>query len=436
MDIIEIGRSVARKHSHQPSKSILQKNILENKYGRVSKSHLRAVANELKSKVQSKQKVNDNEGDMCSVCYDCKSNTVFWPCYHGNVCRDCSTKHLESNTHCPICRKKVKRLILTQESSKKNIVQLKEDITPYGYEPSESEGQQSSVSIERGVLGSLIMIPSPRMSPVQMSSSRSPDVRSSRQFIFDGNNNYNRPLIVPIRVIDEESNPSRTSIIESNINDEIKEMDSSKKREIEDDQQPKDEYQGEEGQNRGKVYNIQLKKVGNIESELTLSKINEVNLYDEESHMATPLRSKKQSISPRLIKESISGLSSKNPSLADGEAIDPLHGSKLSRSKIVHKIDKKNKSSKFAGIQHKDDQHRQMDSDIKEDSGLSLDNSPHSQRIDRNGDEDKLTPKEKSCGNLEIEEKQSISSPQHSEYSYDRNYLKMVDNMEKYHKNK
>lgn len=318
----EVQRSQRRKLSFEPRSSIVKKKIDDKRYGRVSKSQMKAVVEDIRKKFEPK---DEDDPEVCSLCYENLPNVVFFPCYHGNVCRDCSLKFLQTNTHCPICRKRVRKLILTEPSSKKNIVQLKEDITPATYLPSESEQPQSRRSIEPpSLVGSLVRIPSPRLSP-QMHSRQAGSGGISGLFSFrdgpSGVGRNGRPLIVPIPVAEEESLPS---VPQLGSPEQTNRSPSPQRPELRPQEpEPEAEMQISQQALKPSPYQRGTENSGQFASDATLSRINEANWMEEESRVDTPLpgraaRLKKNSGVPET---PLSRLSLRNGSFAEIESL-------------------------------------------------------------------------------------------------------------------
>lgn len=314
----ETQRSKLRKLSFEPRSASMKKRIDEKRYGRVSKIQMKAAIADIRKKFEGK---SEEEPEVCSLCYENPPNVVFYPCYHGNICRDCSLKFLETSTHCPICRKKVKKIILTEASSKKNIVQLKEDITPASYLPSESELPLSRRSVEQpSVVGSLVRIPSPRFSP-QLGSGQAGSGRQGQFSFRDGaaatGPRNGRPLIVPIPVAEEESLPS------------VPQLGSPAERSPV--PSPREPGAGPLDGKQGALlpYQRGTENTGQFASDATLSRINEANWMEEESHLDTPMNSRGRGTkkSSGLPDTPLSKLSLRNGSQADADSLPNTHRS-------------------------------------------------------------------------------------------------------------
>ena len=55
---------------------------------------------------------NSNE---CEVCYTNKKNTIFLSCMHSYACNDCSVSVMSNGNKCPLCRQRIKGLLLIEE---------------------------------------------------------------------------------------------------------------------------------------------------------------------------------------------------------------------------------------------------------------------------------------------------------------------------------
>ena len=52
---------------------------------------------------------------ICVVCFEKNSDSVFALCGHYCCCNNCADKIRNSNNECPICRKKIKQVILRND---------------------------------------------------------------------------------------------------------------------------------------------------------------------------------------------------------------------------------------------------------------------------------------------------------------------------------
>lgn len=60
--------------------------------------------NKIMQNIMQELKIKQNEENKCLVCCDNLSNVVFYPCYHGNICKRCAVAHLKTQTKCLLCR--------------------------------------------------------------------------------------------------------------------------------------------------------------------------------------------------------------------------------------------------------------------------------------------------------------------------------------------
>ncbi len=388
---------------------------------------MKAAIEDIRKKFEPKA---DEDPETCSLCYENAPNVVFYPCYHGNICRECSLKFLETNTHCPICRKRVKKLILTEASSKKNIVQLKEDITPATYLPSESEMPQSRRSVEQpSLVGSLVRIPSPRFSP-QMQGRQGGSSRTAGLFSFTDAQNgsgarHLRPLIVPIPVAEEESLPS------------VPQLPSPDQQRISPSlQDPLVVPRETQPALRPSPYQRGTENSGQFASDATLSRINEVNWVEEESHLDTPLgrrgpRTKKNSGVPDT---PLSKLSLRNGSFAEIEALPSTHRSQ--GSKLFVSANNESNSlpvSRFA--QKKLSKHFQSEVILSEDSQEHLPEADPAKEVDSHDPSEspgKASPHKspsspKAAEGLDIEEKEADESRAESHQSYSQQDFRQAE---------
>lgn len=416
---IDAQRSKLRKLSFEPRSANMKKKIDEKRYGRVSKTQMKAAIADIRKKFEGN---DEEEPEVCSLCYENPPNVVFFPCYHGNICRDCSLKFLETSTHCPICRKKVKKLILTEASSKKNIVQLKEDITPASYLPSESELPLSRRSVEQlSVVGSLVRVPSPRLSP-QLTGGQAGSIRAGPFSFREGaaatGARNGRPLIVPIPVAQEESLPSVPQLgSPTNQSPDPSPRDPGA--------EPLDAKQGSLS-----PYQRGTENTGQFASDATLSRINEANWMEEESHLDTPMNSrgrgtKKSSGVPD--NTPLSKLSLRNGSQADADSLPNTHRSLGAKSFAAGNYETGQPPvSRFAQKKYsKNFQSEEILSEVSQehlpevDAAKEVDSREPSEAAGKNfSSPQRSEPSPKEPEGLEIEEKVADDSKADSHESY------------------
>jgi Zinc finger, C3HC4 type (RING finger) len=96
-------RKIARVQSVQMiSTNMRQSNTnIDNKMiGKISKDRYNKYMSEIMEKLDIKEK----EDNSCLVCCELPSDTVFFPCYHGNICSLCALNHLSTHRNCLLCR--------------------------------------------------------------------------------------------------------------------------------------------------------------------------------------------------------------------------------------------------------------------------------------------------------------------------------------------
>ncbi|XP_063167644.1 E3 ubiquitin-protein ligase NEURL3-like [Candoia aspera] len=54
----------------------------------------------------------ESPAEDCMVCFGSKANTMMFPCCHSGFCSHCSLKILTTSGRCPLCRQKVKKILL------------------------------------------------------------------------------------------------------------------------------------------------------------------------------------------------------------------------------------------------------------------------------------------------------------------------------------
>ena len=69
---------------------------------------------------------DDDDEDLCYICYMNKPSCVFLDCGHGGVCIDCALQTIEQKRTCGLCRKEVTQMIeVEKEPDQKNLYRVK-----------------------------------------------------------------------------------------------------------------------------------------------------------------------------------------------------------------------------------------------------------------------------------------------------------------------
>ena len=72
---------------------------------------------------------NDNFNDLCFICFDKEPNSIYKPCGHGGVCKDCvlglnKSVKVGAKAKCPFCRKETDHCLIYKKVESKNKTEL------------------------------------------------------------------------------------------------------------------------------------------------------------------------------------------------------------------------------------------------------------------------------------------------------------------------
>ena len=70
---------------------------------------------EIERKMQKEEEeVDEEEQELCAICFKRKPNTLYMPCMHGGFCAQCSLEIFQKNRRCPLCQKKLDRIVVME----------------------------------------------------------------------------------------------------------------------------------------------------------------------------------------------------------------------------------------------------------------------------------------------------------------------------------
>lgn len=74
-------------------------------------SALRNKQDSKSQRVQPKVEEEEDDSDLCIICFGQKANCIFLDCGHGVTCMDCAIDIMKNNNNCVLCREAVTQLI-------------------------------------------------------------------------------------------------------------------------------------------------------------------------------------------------------------------------------------------------------------------------------------------------------------------------------------
>ena len=87
------------------------------KYLPVGGNYFRRQESNVEALTRKKTITGSNEENLCIVCFAKQANTIYLPCKHGGVCETCSREIFEKTGSCPLCRKKIERIVVFEKKN-------------------------------------------------------------------------------------------------------------------------------------------------------------------------------------------------------------------------------------------------------------------------------------------------------------------------------
>lgn len=67
----------------------------------------------------------DYNPNKCIICYEGDINSLYKPCNHGGLCKNCAITNFNKNKICPLCRKTLEHIVI-YEKGEKNLYQVEQ----------------------------------------------------------------------------------------------------------------------------------------------------------------------------------------------------------------------------------------------------------------------------------------------------------------------
>lgn len=64
-----------------------------------------------------REKEQEYQADTCVVCFEAQINSLYKPCDHGGICRECAVEYFKQKGICPVCRAKVEFIVVYAEGN-------------------------------------------------------------------------------------------------------------------------------------------------------------------------------------------------------------------------------------------------------------------------------------------------------------------------------
>ena len=85
------------------------------KYLPVGGNYFRRQESNVEALTRKQTITGSKDENLCLVCFDKPANTIYLPCKHGGVCEDCSREIFHGTRSCPLCRKKLERIVVFEK---------------------------------------------------------------------------------------------------------------------------------------------------------------------------------------------------------------------------------------------------------------------------------------------------------------------------------